>query len=254
MNKTSVADNIQYKNAIQSFIENEDAFNTFKQNIAYKAILEHASYQNGIDDLEIIISRNQSSIISNLDKFKINDLLGTPTLFDFPVVGEISPSTLRYIKVLSDLVFLFEDDFTNKDIIEIGGGYGGQCAVLHQVFKFKSYTLVDLPDALKLAEKYLTTLGILNVKYISMESLPDMQYDICISNYAFTECSKTIQDTYLNKALNTSKAGYITANFISHAFGVESYSIEELLSKLPGYRLIEEEPLTHPLNKIIIWP
>jgi hypothetical protein len=68
-----------------------------------------------------------------MERFKINDLVGSPTTYVYHRFGRISPSTLRYVKVASDLRRLF-GDLTGAKVAEIGVGYGGQLLVLDQIF------------------------------------------------------------------------------------------------------------------------
>ena len=48
--------------------------------------------------------------------------MGGSNLVDYKDVGHVSPSSLRYAKVLSDILVLFKKKF--KKIAEIGTGYG----------------------------------------------------------------------------------------------------------------------------------
>ena len=85
-----------------------------------------------------------------------------------------------------------------------------------------------------------------------MNELEVKQYDLVISNYAFTELTREIQDVYLKKIILNSKKGYITYNDISPE-SFKSYKKEELLKIIPNSRIIDEKPLTHERNCIIIW-
>ena len=60
-----------------------------------------------------------------------------------------------------------------------------------------------------------------------------------ISNYAFTELRREMQEVYFNKIILSSAAGYITYNDINPA-DFRSYTREESLNKIPGARVIEE--------------
>ena len=75
---------------------------------------------------------------------------------------EISATTARYIKNLSDLINLF-GSLDGMRIAEIGGGYGGLCKIISDQFELDSYTLFDLPDCLDLSKKFLDNFGIDNV-------------------------------------------------------------------------------------------
>ena len=49
-------------------------------------------------------------------------------MFDYPDVGTMSPTTIRYIKNVSDIINAFGTGM--KSIVEVGGGYGGLCKVM----------------------------------------------------------------------------------------------------------------------------
>ncbi len=61
-----------------------------------------------------------------------------------------------------------------------------------------------------------------------------------------------IQDIYLKKIILNSKKGYITYNEVTREY-FKSYKTEELLAIIPNSHIIEELPLTHEKNCIIVW-
>lgn len=250
--KTSVSDNNKYRGVINRMLQDNTLFNTFKQLPEYTEILEHVSFELGTKYLNVI-KRDNPQLINDIDKFRINDLYGSPQKFNYPEIGFISPSTIRYIKVLSDIIKL-KIDLNDKDVIEIGVGYGGQGLVLSKHFQFKTYTFVDLKEPLQLTEKYLGLHNVQNVFFKEMNELEmGIKYDFVISNYAFTECSEEIQDMYSEKILKNSTNGYITSNFISDIFNIKSYSKEKLLRIINNSYSIEEEPKTSNNSIILIW-
>ena len=85
-----------------------------------------------------------------------------------------------------------------------------------------------------------------------MNELSQKDYDLVISNYAFTELPRTIQNVYLNKVILNSKRGYITYNEITPK-EYNSYKSDELIEMIPGARKLKEEPLSHPKNCLIVW-
>jgi putative sugar O-methyltransferase len=249
--KTSISDYNEYKQVCLRASENNDVFNNFKKNSAYTTILEHASPQQGEAYLQYILKSDLN--LSYIDKFKENDSQGGAVVSNYQEpFGLISPSTLRYIKVLAELKNLFGslDNFT---ICEIGVGYGGQAKMIMDYFKVKEYNFVDLPETLKLTERYLRKFNYENLNYYTSDTLPEKKYDLVISNYAFTECTKSIQDVYLEKIINHSEKGYITCNHISDLFEISSYSKEELLTLLKDSKEKPEEPITFNNNYILYW-
>ena len=163
------------------------------------------------------------------------------------------------MKVSGDLLKYFGDlDF--KTIVEIGGGYGGQCKILNELTNFKEYIIVDLLEATLLQKRYLNRLNVKNVEYLSNKNFSlgnDLFCDLLISNYAFSEISRDEQFIYIRKLINNSRRGYMTCNFISGVFGIKSLNLNELvqLIKIPGRKIevIPEVPCTYSGNVILIW-
>lgn len=250
MDKTSISDYLEYKKACLDAATDENAFNNFKTNPHYNTILEHTSYEQGLMYIDYI--NNTKFDFSILPLLKTNDLQGNAQIKDYAQpYDKISPSTLRYIKVLAELEETF-DSLQGKDIVEIGGGYGGQCKIINDYFKPNSYTIIDLSEALALSKKYLSKFNYDNVYYQTQEELSEnKKYDLVISNYAFSECERSIQNIYIEKIFKNSAKGYITFNNISHIFKVDSLTRAEFIE---NFNCLEkpEVPLTGD-NNIYYW-
>lgn len=248
----SISDTEEYKSICRSSVEDDKIFNKFKIDPNYNFILEHVGEDLGRLYLDNIIS-NFPDYKNYIEKFKKNDYYGSPKLSFYDEVGNISPTTLRYIKVLSDLKNIF-GDLNGKKIIEIGAGYGGQCFIINQLFDIKEYSILDLDEASFLCSKYLKKLNT-NHRIIKIEEVDkiDEDFDIVISNYAYSEINKNLQNLYYDKIISKSTNGYFTLNFFSHWFGIESYNKEEVLSMFTNKKLkiFEEEPKTFEDNIII---
>lgn len=249
--KTSISDYEEYRNACLEAATNDEKFNVFKQNPAYTEILEHTSPQIGASYADYILKTKFD--FSKLNKIKSNDSQGGAYVIEYSEpFGFISPSTLYYTKILAELEEMF-GSLDGLNIAEIGIGYGGQCKVIHDYFKPASYTLVDLPEPVKLAERYHRDFNYKGIKYLTQDLLPlDMEYDLVISNYALTECARPIQLEYLDKVVKKSKKGYIAYNEISGGFGVDSLSKQEFTSLITCSEK-PEEPLTGNNNCILYW-
>ena len=46
-----------------------------------------------------------------------------------------------------------------KSVAEVGIGYAGQCRILMSLLQIKKYNLIDLPEVLALAERFLIELN-----------------------------------------------------------------------------------------------
>lgn len=247
---TSLSDNQIYPQVCLDAANDYRFFNQFRQNPIYNEILEHVTEKEGATYLELIA--HDPVLFGEMEKFRQNDLHGTPCVYQYPNVGAISPSTLRYVKVLSDLKSLFQS-LDGLSICEIGVGYGGQCRIINAQYAPATYRLVDIKPALLLAQRFLDNYAVKStLSYMTMNELEKSNYDLVISNYAFTELLRTIQEIYLEKVILNSRRGYIIYNDINPT-EFKSYKKEELLKVIPGSRIIDEVPLTHPNNCVIVW-
>lgn len=247
---TSLSDNQAYPQVCIKAGIDYRIFNKFRRHPIYNEVLEHVSEGQGEEYLQLI--SNDSDILGEIDTFKLNDDYGSPMMCEYSGIGMISPTTLRYIKVLADLKRHFRT-LDNLSICEIGVGYGGQCRVINAYYKPDRYCMVDIQPALALAQRYLDNYILHSILvYKTMNELSERDYDLVVSNYAFTELPRAVQDVYLNKVILKSKRGYITYNEITPS-GFNSYKSGELTEIIPGAKILKEEPLTHPKNCIIVW-
>lgn len=246
---SSVSDHNAYRSVCEKAVADDKFFETFKADPAYREILEHTSPDLGISYFMMALYQTPELVVL-LENFKRNDIFGGPVVHDYGnPIGKISPATLRYVKVLSDLTFTF-GSLDGKSIVEIGGGYGGQCLITALAYKVKSYTIIDLPCALKLQEKFLKKQGIGGVQFLSIEDLPAaLPSDLLVSNYAITECTRSVTDIYFERVVRHAARGYITGNKLSH----DSYSRQDFEQKIPKGMCVGEYPATAERNYIFLW-
>ncbi len=249
--RTSVTDERAYTDVCEHAARDPAMFASFRRHPAYVRTLEHVTRDQGSEYLQIALEQ-VPAFVPVLDRFRENDRLGGPKTYEYGEHGQFAPTTLRYVKVLSDLVTHF-GSLDGLRIIEIGAGYGGQCAVTNVPFRPSSYALVDLEPCLALQKTYLSQLGIASVHFLSANTLPtDGTYDLVVSNYAFSECVREVQEDYLARVLRRASRGYLTCNWISPR-GFRSLSPNELLKAIPGSRFLPEIPKTAEGNRIWVW-
>lgn len=202
-----------YINCIKDFINTDIIYWQFKQNPHYTSILEHTSYNFGIDYLNII--KNNFEDFYNQNKnfliklCEINDSIGNPLKYNFLNFTECSPSNLRYIlHSILILKYIQECNLNDINIIEIGGGYGGLCFFINRIsslfnIKINSYSFFDLEMPLLLQEKYLKYLNITNINFENLDNIKNIKNNsFLISNYAFSEITNELQMKYIEKLLN----------------------------------------------------
>jgi len=253
---SSVSDNGSYPNFCLLASKDNSIFNAFKQNPVYTIILEHTSFHYGNEYLNILKSRySKNNLLNIINKVKINDSVGSASIQKFILENEdinISPSTLNYTKVWSDICNLFGNRSDLK-VCEIGGGYGGQATVAYNFTGFKKWDIIDLAEAAALQNKYLNHLEIKNANAYSFNEMDKLlpEYDLCISNFAFSEVQRDLQEIYINKILLKSKNGYMIMNF--------GWKLDNLVtpvylkSIIPNLNIVDEVPKTGPNNCLVYW-
>lgn len=237
--QTSASDTADYTGLCARAAADDAVFATFKRAPAYTAILEHVTYEQGKAYLEHAV-RQTPDLVASFDRFRENDRLGAPRTFDYGEYGRFSPTTLRYVNVLSDLRVLF-GGVDGLRVLEIGAGYGGQCFVASVASSPASWTIVDLDAPRALQRKYLERLGVPNVGFLSADALSASahEFDLVISNYAFSECTRSVQEHYLDHAIRRTPRGYVTCNWVSPE-EYEPYSRAELVAAVAGSHFLPE--------------
>ena len=235
-----------YLNVCNYAANSDEFFKQFKSHPAYRHVLEHVSFEEGQQYLKEI----DIDYLDKLDEVKENDSLGSPVTYEYPSVGEISPTTIRYIKNTSDIINKFGNSFDS--IVEIGGGYGGLCKVLSSFIKFEQYLLLDLEECNLLSRKYLSHFNLPTLSYRSEEiDEIDENFDLLISNYAFSECHKEVQQDYIERFIKKSNNFYIMHNNFHLELGtIPHEQFVEIMSDTHNVEWYDEHGI-HDAPKII---
>jgi hypothetical protein len=254
-NLTSDSEGTFYVDVVRRSLSRPNIFRNFRRNFDYREILEHVSYSLGLKYLTLGTERN-SDFLKILEKSRRIDEIGNPIRFDYRGVGLFSPTLIRYAYVASDMRRIFDFDSIDK-IVEIGSGYGGQSAVLQSIQSFSDYTVYDLPEVTELTKKFIYETNF-NFKCTigNLESTCVLQSDLLISNYAFSELPRSIQELYLDKVITKAQRGYMIMNSgrTNHTGrSAGKMTLTEIAEYLPGIHVIEEDPLTSLDNYIIYW-
>lgn len=262
MIRSSCSDNKNYPQFCGLAASGDDLFYDFRRNEEITRIIETVWESGGQEYLDVILGRSN---IGNLAMFQSSDRVGNPVTYNYYLNRKFwfkrklnfSPTTLRYMKVLSDLVQLF-GDLNGKNVIEIGGGYGGQAKVINNLFEVKKYYLVDLPEVNKLSARYLKEFKIKNVYQCISDQLPDEDFDLVISNYAFSELHGSLQKRLSEKVLSRSHHGYLTVNCTTHSWEKSMFKIEDYSALNPNVKIIENANLLPEIDKkfnvqIVTW-
>lgn len=253
----SFSDNGSYPELALKAGLNARLFSAFRRHSKYIPILEHVSKIHAEKYLDIILTEYGFSVNQIIQTLSSLSYIGNPKLERVRGLPEpISTTALRYLKVALDIKALNGDELGH--VVEIGCGYGGQALVLDKVAKIASYTFVDLWQVNMLIKRFIESSSF-SSKY-SLSTLRDNQkgrksWDLVISNYAFSEFPKSLQEYCLSEIISNSKNGYMTMNSgLEGGFcGIKNMSKDEIKGAIPGAMFSEERPLTGSRNYIVAW-
>lgn len=246
---SSITDEPNYL-TVCSVAQNDKAIlNTFKSCYEYRLVLEHVSRSQGETYFTQI--RENQRIVNNLKEIAKTEI-GKPFKYEYTNLGSISPTQIRYAKILQDLERMF--DFSKmRQIVEIGIGNGGQATQICNLYPPESYVFIDLAPVLDLTQILLSQHKFnVRFEFLNPSQLYPLSPDLFLSNYAFSELNKISQDAYIEKVLKNSKCGFMLYNHI-HESPQTGYSALEILEKIPGSAIFAEEPLTFAGNVIVAW-
>jgi hypothetical protein len=239
---SSLSDTESYRRICASAAENDLLFRDFRCLPAYRRVSENVTREQGQAYLDEI-RRNDPQLLEAPQWFKDNDKYGNPERYEYAGVGLVSPTTLRYVKVAAELRRLF-GELRGCDIVEIGGGYGGQARILKALYPSVNYIIIDLFEACMLARMYLFQYRTDCTFVHDTEDVALAPY-LVISNYALTECAPTVLTKYVDHIVQGSARGYVIGN------AQEKQLFDLLASRHPERR--DEVPLTGEGNFLCVW-
>jgi len=243
--------------------QDDTHFSTFRQDPAVVDMLEHVKRYEAeqYEQIAIMMSKNYSVNIP-WEEIVRNDSVGSP--LTYPLKSRpnmnICPTTCRYL-VLGMKALQHASTFEKElNIIEVGGGYGGQCCVILRLASIfgmyvKSYTILDLREANLLQNKFIQCQLSENDKSrvrcmcISDEGVRRLLQpgSFFFSAYAYSEISESIQMSY----------NVFLSDLIHHGFLVwnnkkpPTDGFFRMINKQRNeVDVLEERPLTGPFNVI----
>lgn len=256
--KLSRSSNKRYPEYCKIASEDNELFQNFRNNSSYTSVLEHVSPELSKDYYQALKNLNYSDdYIYSI--CKILDQPGNPKKIKYSdSTNELTGSSLRYLYTGLDIKSKL--NITKKiNVVEIGAGFGGQSVILDKIINIENYLFVDLKEVNLLIDRFLNNFKV-NFNY-SFKSLEDdfqdnFEFDLIISNYAFSELPRNLQNLALNKIINKSRSGYMIVNShnLEKDFFLKKYNfytIDELKEIIPNLIAIEEKPQSHKNNKLL---
>lgn len=121
-----------------------------------------------------------------------------------------TPTMVRYAYT-AYLLQKLVDGVLNKSIVEIGAGYGGMFKVIYDLYSIKSYTIYDLPEVVKLQQKFLFNVPIQPI--FKTEISEETEHDLLISWCGWGELNYEGKKEYAEKVISKCKHFLICSNY-----------------------------------------
>jgi hypothetical protein len=254
LGNTSLTDsqrNYTYPDFCELASSDDKLFSEFRRAKIIATVYDHVSLDLGKSYIAELLKHGKVSKKFVAVAHQI-DTLGNPRQYNFAFFGKISPTTLRYLKVYLDLKHYF-GNLEKMKVTEIGIGFGGQASLIALLDPPVVYNLFDIPPVLNLAKRFTGELDLQNtLEFLDGRNPKIVDSDLVISNYAFSELTKTIQEIYLENVILRATRGYITWNSLGEDF-MSAYSLADLVRIIPNSQIIPEVPYSHAGNSILIW-
>jgi len=214
-------------------------------------------YFFGGDDDRDIITKEYLRLSKKLNR---SDISETDYGIGYHVDGKVTSWDLnRYLSVASDIYDSGVMDDGAKDIVEIGGGYGGLSYVMMSLYKNISYSIIDLEETLLFSYVYLSeNLGKERVHIVRdpkedkrekghvylfpqclLEKI-DMDYHLAINHQSMQEMTYVQLNRYLRFMASHCQFFY-SRNMRNHSYdvvikkGLVSDVASEIFNRFPEY-------------------
>jgi hypothetical protein len=203
-----------YLSLFDGFINDEDKFNNFRKDNKYLSIVGTDSFNKSIGDSFFKeIKKRFPGILRLMEPLIECDDIGNPIRYEFEC-GVCSITLLRYMHVLGSIDALF-GGVHSKNIVEIGGGWGGQRNVFAVCYNSEiNYTIIDLPEPKKLIDKVQSKILKREDRFpcVTPDTIPNQKWDLVISEYCLSELTDEGIDFYFDKIVSKSQNCYFTMN------------------------------------------
>jgi hypothetical protein len=216
---------------IDYILHNDSAFQSFKSDQSlseiFRVLFASTILSSDIQWTKIvqyIISNNRQCqlsvtvcLIQLIQLSEQEHLVGNPVslLIEFEEFSIKSTHLLlRYFFDASIMQMIFNTDFSGKNIIEIGGGYGGMAVTMSSLSTLASYKIVDLNNVLQLQQKYISAINhTFPITSIATDSNVNVTSDFLFSIFCIAEQRAEVVQKYVNQYVAHSTSGYFLLNY-----------------------------------------
>ena len=223
-----------------SISQQKRKFMDFKRNPIFTKVIGNDIRSKNISDVFYNFVKD-TELINNIEKYKTNDVIGNPVLYEYDKIGTISPGTLCFLSILNDINTRLVD-VKDKDVCEIGSGYGGQAKILLD-YGVRNMDIIDRKETLSLASKYLSVFRYNNLNAHTVDNIETKNYDVVISNWCLSELDREGMTFYINNVIKRSNHGYFLTNFRDR-MGNHEWLHEQLLDVFDEVKVEDENPKT----------
>jgi len=178
----------------------EPIFKSFRTLPIFYNVIEGTTFEGGANLLSRL--KRNHFFINALDLIRTSENFKSSCILKQSIDNknvDISPTTARYCNNTLNLINIFGLKSLKGNIVEIGGGYGGECKIIQDFGVAltaipKSYVILDLPTSIGLIRRYLGTFGYdKSVEIKSEINHMVNEIDLVISNGAFSEMDRELQ-------------------------------------------------------------
>jgi putative sugar O-methyltransferase len=229
--------------------QDDKFFKKFRSCSSYRAILENVDGKSG---LELVNAFERLGKDVSEFRHLWHGEIGAPYKYHVKRAGYVSPTELRYSKIILELETLF-GSLDSYSISEIGVGFGGQGGQILASSNVRSYEFIDLVEPLGLVKRYLKEIQQLDkAVFTTPNNLQKGRRDLVISNYAFSELNRELQESYFEKVISQSTRGFVIYNHITPP-NYKTMTAAEFASRIPTSEIFSETPLSYPGNVLVTW-
>jgi hypothetical protein len=212
----------------------------FRRDPEMNLVVENSNYPGALLDIAFI-NQHYHFLWEYRDRFRTSDTVGNPEVQYFEKIDNFSPSTIRYIKALGDLVRYFDALSQCHVIAEIGAGYGGFGKLIFDFCKPTIYELYDLEACMNLQVKFMGKFNIYPLKCSVDDHIAKNSIDLVIASCSWSELALPLRLKYLENVIVKAKMGYFILNYDTYE------NIKILEDRLP-----EKEFIRDPYNPCIL--
>lgn len=193
----------------KKIVNSKSKFSSFRQSTEIRKQFDFVTYEESLSYINWL--KNFARVLNKKERKLLlkQDIIGKPILSTFENYSAC-PTTWRTIKIAMEIKNEF-GSLSDRDLVDIGGGYGGLCRILAFLDGFRSYTFVNYSECNSLIKKFLEPLNLPNVFFIDLESSTETifsRYDLVISDQSFFELQHFEQDYLLNHLIRKTANGY----------------------------------------------